>query len=487
MKIAIFTFIFSALSFASFSQDVIWEKFYGGSNNDVAQYIINSDDGGFLTVGYTESFGTGVWGNPEMWLCKFDESGEMLWNKTYGEADSLDKAYFGLEIDDGYILIGERMKDITYGAGMCGIITKTDFDGNEIWSKMYKGDDKDVLRFIQPVAEDGYIACGATRSNGAGFIDGWLVKLDSDFNIEWESNFGTDNYETLKQVYPTDDGGYIAAGFSNSDDGLGSYDIWFVKTDSQGELEWGKRIGNEFSNRLNWFTPTSDGNYISTGRSQQDEAEIDELFVLKTTPEGEIIWLKYYPATVEGEGFYIEESLAHGYIVSAADANAIGGPWQSDGWLLRIDDEGELIWDYFVHGDASDQFYVARQNSEGDIVAAGGNMSQGPVMNELWITKFSDSTYTVGIEDELFSNDNSELFISPNPTSGLINIDITSIKSKNLKLNIIDTFGRSILQKNVENIKGNSISLDLSRFENGVYIVQIASNSKNYSEKIIVR
>jgi len=56
-----------------------------------------------------------------------------------------------------------------------------------------------------------------------------------------------------------------------------------------------------------------------------------------------------------------------------------------------------------------------------------------------------------------------------------------------MKLNIIDTFGRSILQKNVENMKGNSISLDLSRFENGIYIVQISSNSKNYSEKIIVR
>jgi len=232
-----------------FSQDMIWEQFYGDTNNDLAHYLLFTDDGGFVTIGYTESFGYGEWGKPDMWLCKFDESGQMLYDNTFGQPDSLDKAYHGIEIEDGYLLVGERMQDITYGHGMGGVIVKTDFEGNEIWSKKYKGDDKDMLRHIQSVPSGGYIACGATRSNGAMFIDGWAVKLDEDCNIEWQSNFGGDNYEVFKQIYPTPEGGYIAGGFSNSD-GFGSYDIWFIKMDSEGNFVDEVRHGNEYSNRL---------------------------------------------------------------------------------------------------------------------------------------------------------------------------------------------------------------------------------------------
>ncbi len=161
------------ISLSMFSQELIWDKLYGGYDNDVAYYVINNDDGTFVTIGYTESFGTGVWGKPDMYMCKFDANGDMLWDKTYGQPDSLDRAYFGLKIDDGYVLVGERFDDIVAANGMCGIIVKTDFDGNEIWSKKYQGDNKDMLRHIQPVQNNGFIACGATRSNGAGFIDGW--------------------------------------------------------------------------------------------------------------------------------------------------------------------------------------------------------------------------------------------------------------------------------------------------------------------------
>ena len=470
-------------STSAFAQEIIWEKFTGGTNNEVAHYLLYTDDGGFVTIGYTESYGTGEWGKPEMWLSKFDEDGEMLWNNTYGQPDSLDKAYFGIEIPDGYLLVGERMEDIVYGNGMCGIIVKTDFEGNEIWSKKYKGDNKDMLRHIQPVPENGYIACGATRSNGAGFIDGWAVKLDEECNIEWQSNFGGDNYEVFKQIYPTPDGGFLAGGFSNSDAGYGSYDIWFVKLDAQGNMEWEKRIGNEYSNRINYFVPTSDGNYISTGRSEQDDSGTDELFVLKVNPDCDVIWEQYYPATVEGEGHYIEESLSTGYIIAGADANSIGGPWQTDGWVLRINNVGDLLWDYFVHGDASDLFYVARQNEEGDIIAGGGNMSTGMGMNDLWLTKLSDSTYITSISNETSSN----VFVYPNPTSGLLNIKLPSSKNSHTSLNVIDIFGKTLLKTKFHNNSESSATINLSDYKKGIYIIQLTSDGNTHTKQIVLQ
>ena len=483
MKSLIFYLLLGCLSQTLFSQDLFWEEFYGGSNNDVAHHLIYTDDGGFVTIGYTESYGFGEWGKPDMWFCKFDADGEMLWENTLGQPDSLDKAYHGIVVEDGYLLIGERMEDITYGNGMGGIIVKTDFEGNEIWSKKYKGDDKDMLRHIQPVPEGGYIACGATRSNGAGFIDGWAIKLDEDCNIEWQSNFGGSSYEVFKQIYPTPDGGYLAGGFSNSD-GLGSYDIWFVKIDNLGNLEWEKRIGNEYSNRLNYFMPTADGNFIATGRSQQDSQETDELFVLKVDSDAEVIWEQFYEATVEGEGYYIEEILPGGYIISGADANSIGGPWQTDGWVLRIDETGNLLWDYFIHGEASDVFYVARQNDEGDIIAAGGNMSNGAGMNDLWLTKLSDSTFITGLENSTVT---TGISVYPNPSKGVIKLSGFFHPER---LRITDITGKIVFQSEMENqskLHESQIKIDLSDFGKGIYFIRLETGTNIYTEKLIVQ
>jgi len=475
MKSLMLYLILGCFAQSVYSQELFWEEFYGGSNNDLAHHLLFTDSGGFLTIGYTESYGSGEWGKPDMWFCKFDTDGQLLWDNTFGQPDSLDKAYFGIEIEDGYLLIGERMEDITYGHGMGGVIVKTDFDGNEIWSKKYKGDDKDMLRHIQPVPEGGYIACGATRSNGAGFIDAWAVKLDEDCNIEWQSNFGGSDYEVFKQIYPTGDGGYLAGGFSNSD-GLGSYDIWFVKMDNLGNLEWEKRIGNAYSNRLNYFTPTVDGNYIATGRSQQDNQETDELFALKVDSNGDVIWEQFYDATVEGEGYYIEEVSPGGYIISGADANSIGGPWQTDGWVLRISETGDIIWDYFIHGDASDVFYVARQNEEGDIIAVGGNMSSGGGMNDLWLTKLSDSTYITGLENITIL---AGISAYPNPTNGVINL--TGFGNL-LGLEITNLSGKTIY-----NMKHVPLQIDLSNQPKGLYFIKIETENGVYAEKLIIQ
>ena len=491
MKNIILCLIFGILSQTTFSQDLLWEHFYGGPNNDLAHHLIFTNDGGFVTIGYTESFGTGIWGKPDMWLCNFDEDGQMLWDKTYGQPDSLDKAYFGVKVDDGYLLVGERMEDIVYGNGLSGVIVKADFEGNEIWSKRYKGDNKDMLRHIQPVPSGGFIACGATRSNGAGFIDGWAVKLDEDCNIEWQANYGGADYEVFKQIYPTTDGGFMAGGFSNSD-GLGSYDIWFVKMDSFGNLEWEQRLGNEFSNRLNYFMPTSDGNYIATGRSQKDSQELDELFAIKISPDAEIIWEQFYPATVEGEGYYIEEVLYGGYIIAGADANSIGGPWQTDGWVLRINDTGDLLWDYFTHGDASDLFYVARQNAAGDIIAAGGNMSHGAGMNDLWLTKLSDSTYVTGFDVSANTVETPDVSVFPNPTNGIINLNLTGFGnekpnrfSKPVRFHIADITGKTVRTGEYSH-SYVPMQIDLSNIEKGIYFIQVITRSDIYTRKIVV-
>jgi hypothetical protein len=417
-----------------------WEQFFGGSNNDQANHLLLTADGGFLAAGYTESYGFGEWGKPDFWMVKFHSDGQIDWEMTYGQPDSLDRAYFMLETTDGYLVAGERMEDIVYGHGAGGIILKMDFSGAVIWDYKYGGDEGDMLRHIQPT-DDGFIACGTTRSFGAGFIDGWVMKIDSNGVVDWQNNFGGDSYEVFKQVYPTADGGYLAAGFTNSY-GEGSYDIWVVKLDAAGELEWEETIGDANSNRMHCFCPTLDGNYILTGETENDDY-IMELFVMKISPTAAVIWEETYPCNGEGEGQYIEETVDGGYIIGGNDTNGIGGPWQSDGWILKISADGTFEEDYFVHSQANEGFKVVRQTADAGYIAAGWNMSYGEGMCDLWLLRLNESIEEISVD---VADPFSSLLLSsyPNPFNPSTRIEFTLPEAGVAELAVFNLSGQLV-------------------------------------------
>jgi len=391
-----------ALTFLAADLNLEWGFYYGGGNNDSAEEMLLTSDGGYITAGYTESYGTGIWGKPDMWLVKFDAIGQIEWEQTYGQPDSLDKAYDIIDAGDGYVLVGERFYDIVAGAGMGGIVMKTDYQGNEIWSRKHRGDDKDMLRHIEVAPSGGFISCGVTRSNGAQFIDGWIVKLDDNGFIEWETFFGGTGYEVFKSIYPTSDGGYIAGGYTNT--GItGSYDIWFVKVDSQGNFVWENRIGDAGNNRMYDFIPTSDGNYVVTGEWENASGAY-EMFLIKVDPSINILWQQSYQQNMEGCGNQVKETFDGGYIIAGDDYNAIGGPGQTDGWIVKTDPQGLLEEEFFVHHSASDHFQAICEVSPGTYFAAGGNMSNGGGMTDLWTIKLVSDSVPIGYLEGTVTN-----------------------------------------------------------------------------------
>jgi len=487
-----FILILLQVSLFSIGRDRLsWEFYYGGTNNDQANHILFTEDNGYIVAGYTESFGTGIWGKPDMWLLKVDQYGSLQWDMTYGQPDSLDKVYFILDVYDGYLLVGERMEDIVYGNGAGGVIVKTDYNGNEIWNRKYGGEEGDMLRHIQPTSDGGFIACGTTRSYGAGFIDGWLLKLDSDGNEEWTSHFGGAGYEVFKQVYQTEDNGYFAAGYTNSQ-GSGSYDNWFVKTDVNGNLVWEELYGDNGSNRLQYFTPLEDGNYIMTGETENGSDQM-ELFVTKFDPQLNILWENIYPANVEGEGKYIEQTNDNGFIIGGSDNNSIGGTWQSDGWIIKLDESGTFEWDHFVHSDANEGFHVVRQTDDNGFIAGGWNMSYGAGMSDLWLLKLNEYG-EVFYEDTDIEKPDFQLSNYPNPfnpaTAGAgrgpsttisftienplspVVLEIFNIKGKKVK-QFSNLINRSSIVWNGDDDNGELVS-------SGVYFYKL--NSDNYSE-----
>nr|MDO8100495.1 fibronectin type III domain-containing protein [Candidatus Njordarchaeota archaeon] len=232
-----------------------WNKTYGGTSNDMASSVQQTVDGGYIVAGTTYSFGV-AW---DFWLVKTDSNGSQQWNKTYGGAN-WDAASSVHQTDDGYIVAGT-----TYSIGAGGAdfwLVKTDSAGNQQWNKTYGGTSTDQAWSVQQTSDGGYIAAGSTASFGAGFWDFWLLKTDSAGIQQWNKTYGRTGDDEAYSVQQTSDGGYIAAGRTNSS-GAGLLDFWLVKTgdgtppSAVSDLAAGSPTSNSIT--LTWTAPGDDG------------------------------------------------------------------------------------------------------------------------------------------------------------------------------------------------------------------------------------
>jgi hypothetical protein len=144
------------------------------------------------------------------------------------------------------------------------------------WQKCYGGTNADYAEDIQQTSDGGYIVAGATYSNDGdvsgnyGFYDGWLIKLSSSGTLEWQSRLGGSGWDFFYSVCQTSDGGYLLAGKTDSSDddvkgNHGSYDVWIVKTNSSGNLEWQKCIGGSGDDIARKIKDMPDGSYLAVG------------------------------------------------------------------------------------------------------------------------------------------------------------------------------------------------------------------------------
>jgi PGF-CTERM protein len=247
-----------------------WDKTFGGPYEDGAVSVQQTSDGGYILAGWMESCSLGPY---NAWLVKADSNGNEEWNKTFGgpydnEANSVQQTS-----DGGYILAGERE---LYDAWL----VKTDSNGNEEWGKFFGGPYWDDAKSVQQTSDGGYILAGSTMSYGAGAYDFWLVKTDSNGNKEWNKIFGGPYWDVAYSVQQTSDGGYILAGWTMSY-GAGPIDAWLVKTDSNGNEEWNKTFGGPGEDAAHSVQQTSDGGYILAGWTELKGAGAGDVWVIK--------------------------------------------------------------------------------------------------------------------------------------------------------------------------------------------------------------
>ena len=346
-----------------------WTKIFGDPCLDEASSFQQTSDGGYIIGGNTGNCTPNINGTRSWYpfLLKTDTNGNKVWQERYkGFALSIQQTTDGGYIAAGTINLPIGAPDADLQADV--YLLKTDADGNVIWEKNY-GEDKtngidtlDEGRSVQQTSDGGYIIVGDTKPYGMSMrSDVYLLKTDADGNLQWKKIFGGNKRKHAHSVQQTSDGGYIVVGWiedyingTRKDD-----DTYLIKTDENGNKVWESIVDalgqHEDDSLPGDAQQTSDGGYIILGRSMD--------YLLKIDVNGNKVWGKAFGFY---SGYFVQQTSDGGYII------VVVGARESGNFLIKmkIDENGNKVWEKTIEKISApfDVFMVKQTSDEGYVV-----------------------------------------------------------------------------------------------------------------------
>jgi len=383
----------------------------GGSKNESAQAVVNTTDGGYAILGYSQSMDGDVLNKSnesyDYWMLKFDANNQLQWQKTYGGSDD-DRGIDLIQTsDNGFAVIGKSKSsdlEVSENAGFDDFwVSKLDSSGAIIWEYSFGFAGSDTPYSIIQTNDDGYLLSGVldvSASNGQGNRnsilsrhaggDYWVIKLNASGVKQWSNYYGGSFTDTAYDAIQTEDDGYIIIGSSDSDDvditnNRGSYDFWILKISANGTLVWEKSFGGSEIDEAHAISQATDGNYLIVGDTRSNDFDISQnngaadLWIIKITPEGTLLWEK----TLGGSSFDVGRSISktqdNGFLISGSSRSTNGSltsnKGQNDAWIVKINSSGNLEWQKTIGGSEVDFFYDAVELNDQTLIAVGDSNS----------------------------------------------------------------------------------------------------------------
>lgn len=400
----------------AFSGEIEWLFTFGGSEEDTAQSIIETSDGGYAILGYTNSIDGDITDKTlivnDYWLLKLGVNGNVQWSKTYGGSAD-DKGQRIIQTTDGgFAIVGYSMSSDGDGSNNEGFhdnwILRLDAVGNILWEKSFGFSGHDHAYDVVETTDGGFFFSGfldITASNGQG-SDGkvetgkksgagttahgvgefWGTKIDANGNLQWRRYFGGTNNDRSHSVVQANDGGFVMAGFSESNDfdissSRGSYDFWMVKVDDSGNLVWERSFGGREIEVAYAMVNSHDNGYVVAGHSFSNDQDVannhggSDIWVIKVNDDGNIVWEKNFGGSDFDDARGIARTLDNGFIISgnskSIDVDLTENKGENDLWVFKIDHKGNLKWQYSFGGSSLDFGFDAIETSDGKVVLVG--------------------------------------------------------------------------------------------------------------------
>jgi len=372
-----------------------WDRTFGGTGVDKLAVTIKTSDGGYLLTGTSDSNASAEKsensrGGKDYWLVKVDPSGNKVWDRTFGGSEE-DLCYGATEVSGGgYLVYGTSLSpaDGDRSAQNKGNqdfwIVRIDANGNKLWDKAYGGNGHDNCYDVIQTDDGGYLLGGRSNSSaggdvgeaGRGEVDYWIVKIDANGNKLWDKRYGGGGWDGFWRILSIPGGGYLLGGSSTSnasgeksENKQGRSDYWVVRIDANGSKLWDKTYGGTGDDWISGMTLTNDAGFLLTAYSDSnasgDKSEGSEntlnYWMVRIDANGSKLWDK---TLISQSGSHSKDLIATddgNYIVlGLAWASGEGGDrshptyGKADFWAVKIDDEGNKLWDKNFGGSGGD-------------------------------------------------------------------------------------------------------------------------------------
>ena len=402
----LFLFILTLfIPFAVYAEELKldWQTSWGGNSYDLNYELLQTEDGGFLAYGYSDS--TDIEGLPnkgsrDAIIIKYDKDGNLMWQTSWGGNDSDEFYYVYQTEDDGFLAFAYSLSTDIEGLPNKGsgdaIIIKYDKDGNLMWQTSWGGNDSDEFYYVYQTEDGGFLASGYSKSTdieglpNKGYYDAIIVKYDKDGNLMWQTSWGGNDYDYIRQLLSTEDGGFLAFGSSRTTDieGLpnkGESDAIIIKYDKDGNLMWQTSWGGNAYDEFDYVYQTKDGSFLASAYSWSTDIEglphkgFGDAIIVKYDKDGHLMWQTSWGGNSDD---YIKQLLstkdgsflASGYSHSS-NIEGLPNKGYGDAIIVKYDKNGNLMWQKNWGGNTNEQFDYVYQTEDGSFLAYGYSKS----------------------------------------------------------------------------------------------------------------
>ncbi len=479
----------------------LWNKCYGGTSDDKFVDVVAIADGSFVLIGTTESNNGDVSGNhgsSDIWAVKIDNVGNIVWQRCLGGSNIELGASIKTTSDGGYIVAGSTSSidgNVTgnHGTSTYDIwIVKLASIGFPMWQRVFGGSENEQCSEVLQTADGGFILAGLTDSNNGDVFgnhssyqnpdpdtrDMWIVKLGVLGQLEWQRCLGGTANEWAQSIIQTLDGGYICTAYSNSNDfnvsgNHGNNDIWVVKLNSTGTIEWQKCLGGNAADDAANIIQMSNCSYVLAGKSSSINGDVTgnhgqtDMWVANIDNEGNVLWQKCLGGSNGDGATKIIKTFDNEFAV-------VGYSWSNNGdltglqgfydlWAVKLG--FQLAISGCTNPDACN--YDSETNQQNDSCYFIGDLCDDE--NPLTASDmYNASCECEGVVSVLERNE--EINIYPNPTKGIININLSENVSFNIRL--YNMMGEQTLEVSNQDL------IDLSNQPSGIYLMHIEMGHK---------
>jgi hypothetical protein len=425
----------------------VWDRRFAGDTADYLNSIRRSGTGSLFLAGRSNSKNVAEKsqtskGGYDYWVIKTDSNGNKNWDVTLGTASN-EELFSVVPTSDGGCLVGgytnggknNDKSQTSFGSNDYWVV-KLNSNGVKQWDSAYGGNSYEELHYVEPTTDKGFLLIGLSysaktgnkKSPNKGDADIWVVKIDSVGRMLWDSSYGGKGFDNCWEGHQTKDGGFMLAGWSRSTisgnktkDSIGSTDVWLLKINGNGVVQWDKVYGGVSIDEILTFMELPDGGFIlpaysysgATGNKTVPSRGSLDVWLIRTDANGNKLWERAVGGNGDDKCYGIVQTSDKGFVMCGYSFSNMGDRSKfnyggGDYWVIKTDSSGRPLWDENVGGRRDDYVQDMVLTTNDNIVlggysrsAKGQDKTQDTINSnyDFWIAKVKQPNFFISRHD----------------------------------------------------------------------------------------